>query len=1195
MYLQKTLQTPINSPKPIGTHLRLGSWNIKGLGTKTEDSYFKKLLLNYDILILVETWLQEDIAIEGYYCYTKTKKKTASKGRFAGGISIICNEQWKKKKGITIVDSTEMFVWVKLSKTFFSLQNDLYLCAVYIPPSDSTIYKQTKVQPFVELEMKVSEFKEKGDVILMGDFNARTVNSPDYIEFDSIKHIDVADDLYSQDTNTSIRQNLDQGRNKFGSYLLEICQRLQLRILNGRTMGDLLGQFTSYQPKGKSVVDYGIVNQEMVPNVSYFEVSPPCHLSDHALIEMALDLGRPKFKAHREGTQEGDLIHQRLNWNAITKDRLTKLLSSKEFLDKQEKLVQTFTESDDIDLCCVALRDNILEIMSSSQMLKRVTGKNRRKARKICAWYDQDCNQLKNKVLSMGKLVMKYPKDPVIYGNFFKCKKRYKKLIKAKELEFKTAILNRIESLEGSNPKEYWKLVESLKEHKHSNNPISLEIWQSHFKELLDSKKPDTDPKLREMETTMQEMVDSKLASTLRIPILDSPITGKEVSDTIHSLKNGKATGEDMIPNEVLKRMGSVLNQTFAILFNKIISNCKYPKSWSTGLICPIYKKGERDDPNNYRGITITNSISKIFTSIMNKRLTQFLEKENSICVEQIGFTKKCSTSDHILVLKTLIDSTKMKHKGLYVCFVDFSKAFDTIWHTGLLYKMCDIGLSSNFVKLMSDMYSQMTAKVKMKNQITSREFPIGVGTRQGCNLSPSLFKIFLNDLPRYLDQCGCSPVTLLDTTLSALLYADDLVLVSTSAEGLQKCMNLLGRYCTQWKLKINLSKTKVMVFNKRNRDISIVYNGHKIQVVDNYCYLGLVIHSSGTFTSAIKSLAAKATKAYYKMRTLVSGVVPVGTTVKLFNCMVRPIALYGSEIWGGYMKDFKKPDFLASLCSNDQVVFEQLQNKFCKQTLMISSKASNLACKAELGKFPLALDIMISMIGFYSRVCCKDPNTLASKAILVQRQLATMGAQNNFISAIDAIAKALKLTIIPGQLTDKHTRNKFMKTVKEKIYKWYANEFFPKTMAQQEGKLRVLRQVKSVFRLENYLKVIKNPKIRSSICRLRISDHKLPIETGRYTKPKIPAHERYCNLCDQQLVGDEFHLLTECLLPELVNLRLTFLKEVEKKVLQIKSLTGKPLFLYIFSLADESITKEAGIYIHNCLNEFKKYQPVVI
>ena len=174
-------------------------------------------------------------------------------------------------------------------------------------------------------------------------------------------------------------------------------------------------------------------------------------------------------------------------------------------------------------------------------------------------------------------------------------------------------------------------------------------------------------------------------------------------------------------------------------LFNLILSSGVFPRIWSEGYIVPIYKAGSRLDPGNYRGICISSCLGKFFTLILNSRFITFLEGNKILNKCQIGFRYGFRTSDHILVLKTLIDLYKSHKRPLFAWFVDFRKAYDSVWREGLFYKLVQYGCSRNFIRVLLSMYSSVRAAVRLNAGVTP-SFASNIGLKQGCNLSPTLF-----------------------------------------------------------------------------------------------------------------------------------------------------------------------------------------------------------------------------------------------------------------------------------------------------------------------------------------------------------------------------------------------------------------------------------------------------------------------
>ena len=148
----------------------------------------------------------------------------------------------------------------------------------------------------------------------------------------------------------------------------------------------------------------------------------------------------------------------------------------------------------------------------------------------------------------------------------------------------------------------------------------------------------------------------------------------------------------------MIKHSLHIMMPLIHLFFNKILQTEFFPSAWSKGYIIPLFKSGDESDPSNYRGITISNYLSKLFTKIMTTRLLNFVDKHEIIKKNQIGFMPKNRTTDHLLVLKAIIDSFKQCRKTLYICFIDLKKAFDTVYQEGLIYKLQELNLSTKFI-----------------------------------------------------------------------------------------------------------------------------------------------------------------------------------------------------------------------------------------------------------------------------------------------------------------------------------------------------------------------------------------------------------------------------------------------------------------------------------------------------------------
>ena len=173
----------------------------------------------------------------------------------------------------------------------------------------------------------------------------------------------------------------------------------------------------------------------------------------------------------------------------------------------------------------------------------------------------------------------------------------------------------------------------------------------------------------------------------------------------------------------------------------------------------------------------------------------------------------------------------------------------------------------------------------------------------QGDNLSPTLFNIFINDIPAYFDS-SCDSVKLTQRHINCLLYADELILLSNSAEGLQNCMEKLSNFCDEWEINVNLDKTKSLVFSsgKRKKEVNITFQGNNIENVKSYAYPRVTFNYSGCFNEAKHILYLKGLKVQFKLlRSFYPQPPNIKTSFHIFDNTIQPILTHGSEIWGPF------------------------------------------------------------------------------------------------------------------------------------------------------------------------------------------------------------------------------------------------------------------------------------------------------
>ena len=245
---------------------------------------------------------------------------------------------------------------------------------------------------------------------------------------------------------------------------------------------------------------------------------------------------------------------------------------------------------------------------------------------------------------------------------------------------------------------------------------------------------------------------DGNILSGRALELLHSPMNLADLYAGKDRMKRGRASGIDGIPIEcILGSRGANLDNPDALVspvdeilldtFNQVLSSGAFPDAWRRAALVPLLKGGALNakDPNNYRGIALLNTISKLFCNILEHRLSRFQWECSLVCDEQFGFTEGRMTLDGMFVLDTLIDSVLAQGKKLYIAFIDFQKAYDFVPRDALFYKMIRMHMNGKVLRVIHNMYAAVESVVQCgfdRSEVIHKM----IGLRQGCILSPCLF-----------------------------------------------------------------------------------------------------------------------------------------------------------------------------------------------------------------------------------------------------------------------------------------------------------------------------------------------------------------------------------------------------------------------------------------------------------------------
>jgi hypothetical protein len=564
-----------------------------------------------------------------------------------------------------VPNTNENSIWVKIGKDC-SRDKVLFIGSFYVSPESRT----NKLNLFEILNDDIKILRGKGDIVLQGDFNARTGQKNDFIQPDPF-----FETLFDRCPETPMlppRNSEDQGINTRGDQLLDFCKTNELAIVNGRKIGDLFGKLTSHQYNGSSAIDYLITEITNFNKISLFEVGDYTPwLSDHTPI-----FSQIKLNIRTNHLDQSITLHARdkgYTWDDECEEQFKAFLSNHETI--LENTSQATKQNSDANKLANEIKNSILNASKECNLKK----KKQKKGKISTPWFDKECLDLKKSLTEIGKKLRDDKGNVELRNEIFALKKKLKKMVRKKKRLHKKNFLNEMEKCSFTDQKKYWNLVRQLEQKEDDKTQyVSPKHLSEHYKNLLTAKRDINMP-----------------PNCTNIGKLDHPITPEELDKAKHVLKRGKANGIDTINNEMIACVLEVCPHIILTLFNTVLEKNITIDSWTVGIITAIYKnKGSRSETENYRGISLLSCLGKFFTAILYNRLLKFAIDNKILSPAKLGFMPGNRTSDAHLIIHNLVRKQCHNNGGrIYSCFIDFSKAFDTIPRDTLLNKLLKLGI----------------------------------------------------------------------------------------------------------------------------------------------------------------------------------------------------------------------------------------------------------------------------------------------------------------------------------------------------------------------------------------------------------------------------------------------------------------------------------------------------------------------
>ena len=1099
----------------IPKKIRWMAWNSEGLFEKLSLNGVCEYINSFDIVCLGETFtfssFDFSIKFGDYIPLHSSAKKFNIRGRPSGGLVVLVRKSLERF--ITIIETKISHVLCfKIAKNLLNTTKDILFIGTYVHPSESIFYSDEDhdctLEAVEQFMLDQLEDEEECQYILAGDLNARIG--------DWGLKVGEVEEEGEEDTEEIERSSQDGVINENGHKLIQICTAFNTTPINGIKQKGFDDNYTFIGRRGNSTIDHFVCSADLLDNIHSYTTGSRVE-SQHMPVEMEMGNNQDNQVGDR---QTGEREVTTVKWKEAKREECLNIMNKPSTARKIEEATGLLDDSLEEGL------DKFDQIMKEINKPMKNSFKYSDDKIPKKKWFDRDCEKKKKEarqaLLAMNKIngIKKAEEHKRAKDKYLDSRLEYQKLIREKRKQYKRDMQDKLVNSR-NDARTFWGEIRKISYRRQKQANISIERWGEHFNQVFN-------PEGETLEGGIEEAIEGERGIEEHRPReergevgrreiiededLDGEITREEIIGGIDRQKNGKAGGLDEVSAELLQLTKGKLLEFLIKLFNIMFDTSTFPLRWAKAIVVPLHKKGDINNPDHYRGISLLSITSKVFTGIMNRRLYNWAEDHDKINIEQAGFRKSHSTIDHIFTLHSLISNCLFgrKRSKVYVCFVDFKKAFDTVKRDKLWEVLDRQGISDKMLRMVKAIYDRVVAVVRYGGEVTG-EINCPQGVRQGCQLSPLLFTLLITELAQEVALGGrhgyqFNPGMI---ELFTLLFADDIALIATTPAGLQNQINILKRGAERLGLVVNLEKTKCMVFRKGGflgRLERWFYGEERIEVVNKYKYLGYTLTTKLSVDIALSEYAGKAKgrvvsifRALYKL-----GKIDIGIFFKLFDSQVKSILLYGAEIWGMRKRE----------------VIEKVHLYACKKLLGVSTKTPNSFVYTELNRYPLYVDARVRVMKYWAKLLQMDEGRLPKQAYI--RELRELNKEKGWGLMIQE-----HLTINGfGNIwldQERGVTTSFCKEFKQREIDIFWQEEHRGMEESRSRRFVNYLSYKEGHERELYLGDIRVPKFRKALTRLRFGINELR-GNRKYINPQAI---RICPFCTYE--ETDYHFLVKC------------------------------------------------------------------
>ena len=1093
-----------------------------------------------------------------------------------GGIGIFIREELFNSYNISILDkSYEGILCILFKDKISDFSFTVYCC--YLAPENSP-YGRNSAEFYHHLLSLTYLHNFVDASFYLGDFNARISDKSDVI-----------DDI---DTQFVARNIIDLSHNKHGDALLDFLIESRLIVVNGR-VADGVNQFTSISSKGRAVVDYIIVPHENLIDCIYFNVdnvsdliskynlesmlSNRCKAPDHSVLTLKylifkndrcdisdsdqLNSEKSIFKKYNYGTMSNEFMNSP-SWVSILEGLISRIENSTQ---NQEKI-------DELYDCMLS---DVFEEMDSHIEYRFASKHSRKQYKNHKPYWNLELSNSWKTMVKAEKLFISSKQNSdlakKLRNEYLLKRKIFDKLLRTTERKYYRDKALEIESINTSNPTEFWKYVNSLGPKRKTNIPMEvyecndsidktkvndkeavLRRWKDDFYDLYNM--PDEiqstfdDSFYDEILSQLPSLKQGELNAQHSLYSYNDPFTLEEIDKIRCKMKLGKAVGSDLIPNEVLKHEG--IRELILCFVNTCYSNSVIPSVWRTSIISPIPKSSSKDPcvPLNYRGISLLSCFYKLYTSLLNMRLGDFCEGNGCLVDEQNGFRPGRSCQDHIYTLSSIIRNRKSENKDTYCAFVDFKKAFDWVPRDLLLYKLAtSFDIHGRLFNNISTIFESSQAQIRLNGSLTE-SFLVSSGVKQGDIISPLLFSLYLNDLATGIKSLNCG-VEINDITLAILLYADDIALIAPDESSLQKMLSFVNDWCKRWRMAINADKTQIVHFRSprsSRTNYQFKLGVHALSTVSQYKYLGVIFDEYLNFDHNASTLSSSALRAFGGIKDKLKNLKECGYNSfnTLFSSGVISIADYCAGIWG--TRTFPQ--------------IEKVHHQAARYFLGVHRFAPIEGLLGDTGWSTAKHRHSVLSIKFWNRLCNLDVSRITRKIFDWDRLYANKNGTWSY--HVRHIFESVGYSNVFDDVNPCDIPSVETLLTEIDTDRWDTNRY--------KDKLRYYNMYKYDKEREDYLGFNITRYQRSLMAQFRLGILPLEIEIGRFRN--IPLGNRICKMCNSNVVEDEIHFLCDC--ESYKDYRFALFSDAEESDPHFLSLDIIDKFVYLMSNLQKSVIK---------------------